>query len=282
MENTQNIIIELTVFFFFLHSLCFFPAFTILKGESKEYIMANNNQWQVYLRPNTLTKDNDKDCIADVHLNGATLTNEDVAQRIVSERSEYRKDTIINILNLRDNAVKAFIQECSSFRDGLVQITPRVSGVWENEASAFDPAVHKRTVDLVPTADLRNTLDAISVKVMGTTSAAARISAITDSATGLKDGTITIGDDIIIDGEKIKITDETDQNQGVFIVDATGTEHRVTRRLTVNKPSQIIARVPSSVPAGAVTVKIKTNYSGNKAPLSAIREISYGYECTAV
>ena len=85
-----------------------------------------------------------------------------------------------------------------------------------------------------------------------------------------------------IDGEKIKITDETDQNQGVFIVDATGTEHRVTRRLTVNKPSQIIARVPSSVPAGAVTVKIKTNYSGNKAPLSAIREISYGYECTAV
>ena len=244
--------------------------------------MANNNQWQVYLRPNTLTKDNDKDCIADVHLNGATLTNEDVAQRIVSERSEYRKDTIINILNLRDNAVKAFIQECSSFRDGLVQITPRVSGVWENEASAFDPAVHKRTVDLVPTADLRNTLDAISVKVMGTTSAAARISAITDSATGLKDGTITIGDDIIIDGEKIKITDETDQNQGVFIVDATGKEHRVTRRLTVNKPSQIIARVPSSVPAGAVTVKIKTNYSGNKAPLSAIREISYGYECTAV
>ena len=81
--------------------------------------MANNNQWQVYLRPNALTKDNDKDCIADVHLNGATLTNEDVAQRIVSERSEYRKDTIINILNLRDNAVKAFIQECSSFRDGL-------------------------------------------------------------------------------------------------------------------------------------------------------------------
>ncbi|WP_256484025.1 MULTISPECIES: hypothetical protein [unclassified Treponema] len=23
--------------------------------------------WEVYLRPNTLTKDNDRDCIADVH-----------------------------------------------------------------------------------------------------------------------------------------------------------------------------------------------------------------------
>ncbi|MBQ2294742.1 MAG: DUF4469 domain-containing protein, partial [Spirochaetales bacterium] len=172
--------------------------------------------------------------------------------------------------------------ECSSFRDGVVQITPRVSGVWENEASAFDPAVHKRTVDLVPTADLRSILDGIGVKVMGTTSAAARITAITDSATRLKDGTITIGDDIIIDGEKIKITDETDQNQGIFIVDATGTEHKVTRRLTVNKPSQIIARVPSTVPAGAVTVKIKTNYSGGGSTLATVREITYSYQCTAV
>ena len=240
-----------------------------------------NNQWQVYLRPNALTKDNDKDCIADVHLNGATLTNEDVAERIVNERSEYRKDTILNILNLRDNAVKAFIQECSSFRDGLVQITPRVSGVWENEAASFDPAVHKRTVDLVPTADLRSTLDGISVKVMGATSASARITAITDGATGLKDGTITIGDDIVIDGEKIKITDEADQAQGIFIVDSTGAEHRVTRRLTVNKPSQIIARVPSSVPAGAVTVKIRTNYSGG-ANLASVREITYNYACNAV
>lgn len=244
--------------------------------------MANNNQWQVYLRPNALTKDNDKDCIAHVHLNGATLTNEDVAERIIGERSEYRKDTILNILKLRDNTVKSFIQECSSFRDGLVQITPRISGVWENEASNFDPAVHKRTVDLVPTADLRNMLDGITVKVMGTSSASAKITAITDSATGLKDGTITIGDDIIIDGEKIKITDEADQSQGIFIVDSTGTEHRVTRRLTVNKPSHIIARVPSTVTAGAVTVKIRTNYSGSKNPLSAIREITYGYECTAI
>ena len=80
---------------------------------------------------------------------------------------------------------------------------------------------------------------------------------------------------------KIKITDETDQNQGVFIVDATGTEHRVTRRLTVNKPSQIIARVPSTVPAGAVTVKIKTNYSGG-ANLASIREITYNYACNAI
>ena len=177
---------KLTVFFFYILFAFFQPLLHIRKEEIKGVFTMANNQWQVYLRPNALTKDNDRDCIADVHLNGVTLTNEDIAERIVSERSEYRKDTILNILNLRDNAVKAFIQECSSFRDGVVQITPRVSGVWENEAASFDPAVHKRTVDLVPTADLRGILDGIGVKVMGTSSSSARITAITDSATGLK------------------------------------------------------------------------------------------------
>ena len=38
--------------------------------------------WEVYLRPNTLTKDNDRDCIADVHAHAATQRNEDIAEII--------------------------------------------------------------------------------------------------------------------------------------------------------------------------------------------------------
>ncbi|AGT44880.1 hypothetical protein TPE_2406 [Treponema pedis str. T A4] len=158
---------------------------------------------------------------------------------------------------MRDKAVKDLIQEGLSFMDGLVQISPRVSGVWETENTAYDEKVHKRTVDLIPTADLRTALDAIGVKVLGAKEQSARITAVTDTATGLKDGTLTIGDDIIIDGEKLKI-DETDSAQGVFFKAAGGTEYKTTRRLSVNNPSQIIARVPKEVPAGAVTLIVRT------------------------
>ena len=85
----------------------------------------------------------------------------------------------------------------------------------ETENSAYDEKVHKRTVDLVPAADLRTALEAVSVKVLGAKESSARIASVTDSATGLKDGTLTIGDDIIIEGEKLKI-DEKDSQQGVF------------------------------------------------------------------
>ncbi|MGI5174197.1 DUF4469 domain-containing protein [Treponema sp. OMZ 840] len=236
--------------------------------------------WEVYLRPNTLTKENDRDCIADVHAHAATQRNEDIAELITKERTEFRKETIINILNMRDKAVKDLIQEGISFMDGLVQISPRVSGVWATENAPYDEKIHKRTVDLIPTADLRTVLDAIGVKVMGAKEESARITAVTDTATGLNDGTLTIGDDIIIEGNKLKI-DETDAAQGVFFRLADGTEHKVTRRLSVNQPSQIIARVPATVPAGKVEVVVKTKFLKGKGTLKEMRTIVYGYPCTA-
>ena len=236
--------------------------------------------WEVYLRPNTLTKDNDRDCIADVHAHAATQRNEDIAEIITKERSEFRKETIMNILNMRDKAVKDLIEQGLSFMDGLVQISPRVSGVWETENSSYDEKIHKRTVDLIPTADLRTALDAIGVKVMGTKEESARITEITDTATGLKDGTLTIGDDIIIEGEKIKV-DEKDATQGVFFKAADGTEYKTERRLSVNLPSQIIARVPKEVPEGNVTVIVRTKFTGGASPLKTVREIIYDYSCEA-
>ena len=175
--------------------------------------------WEVYLRPNTLTKDNDRDCIADVYQHAETQRNADIADIIVKERTEFRPETIMNILTMRDKVVTQLLEEGLSVMDGVVQITPRVSGVWENEGAEYDEKIHKRTVDIVPTADLRDVLDAISVKVLGAKEATARITSITDTATGLKDGTITIGDDII-EGEKLKI-DESDSNQGVYFTRVT-------------------------------------------------------------
>ena len=236
--------------------------------------------WEVHLRPNTLTKDNDRDCIADVYQHAETQRNADIADIIVKERTEFRPETIMNILTMRDKVVTQLLEEGLSVMDGVVQITPRVSGVWETEGAEYDEKIHKRTVDIVPTADLRDVLDAISVKVLGAKEATARITSITDTATGLKDGTITIGDDIIIEGEKLKI-DEKDSEQGVFFIRSDNVEFKTTRRLSINKPSQIIARVPKNIGTGAVKVLIRTKYAGSGKALKEVRDIVFGYPCIA-
>ena len=236
--------------------------------------------WEVYLRPNTLTKDNDRDCIAVVHAHAPTQRNEDIAALITKERSEFRPETLLNILNMRDKAVLDFIQDGLSFMDGTVQISPRVSGIWETENAQYDEKLHKRTVDVVPTIELRNALDEISVKALGAKEEAARISAVTDTATGLKDGTLTIGDDILIEGDKLKVN-EADAEQGVFFVTEDGNEFKTERRLSVNKPSQLIARVPRTVPAGKVKVVVRTKYTHGGISLKELREIEFGYPCEA-
>ena len=104
--------------------------------------------WEVYLRPNTLTKDNDRDCIADVYQHAETQRNADIADIIVKERTEFRPETIMNILTMRDKVVTQLLEEGLSVMDGVVQITPRVSGVWETEGAEYDEKIHKRTVDI--------------------------------------------------------------------------------------------------------------------------------------
>lgn len=243
--------------------------------------MAKEHQWDVYLRPNGLTKDDENDCIADVLTRLQTRRNEDVANRILAAGSELRKETIVAVLNRRDEEVRDILLSGCSFMDGLVQISPRVAGVWANAGSPFDPAAHKRTVDLVPTAAFREALEGVGVRVLGTKASGAEITLITDTATGRTDGTLTIGDDISIEGSKIKV-DEADAAQGVFIVDSTGAEHKVTRRLSVNKPSQLIARVPADVPEGACTVVVRTKYTTGGIALKELREVSTSLSCTAV
>ena len=242
--------------------------------KTKKYV------WEVYLRPNTLTKDNGRDCIADVHSHAQTQRNEDIAALITKERSEFRAETILNILNMRDKAVLTLIQDGLSFMDGVVQISPRVSGVWENENSPYDEKIHKRTVDMIPTADFRNALESITVKVLGAKETTAKIASVTDTATGLTDGTLTIGDDVLLEGEKLKV-DEKDPLQGVFFVTEDGTEHKTERRLSLNKPTQILARVPQNLPEGKVRVVVRTKYTHGGIPLKELRDLVYGYPCTA-
>ena len=67
----------------------------------------------------------------------------------------------------------------------------------------------------------------------------------------------------------------------MFFVAADGKEHKTEHRLSVNKPSQLIARVPKTVPVGKVTVVVRTKFAGSGKALKELREIEVGYPCTA-
>jgi hypothetical protein len=230
--------------------------------------------WKVWLRLNLLTKDVDNDYIAEVSTVGNTCRNEDIARTIIEEGSEIKYDTLLSILNQRDRIERQMVLQGSSVQTGNVRLSPRVSGSWLGSNAKFDPDVHKKTLDTSLTADMREALEEVGIEILGVKDSGAFIGLVTDTSTGLADGIITANEDILIEGDKLKIMPEDEAGLGIFFVDNSGNAIPVTRRLTQNDPKKIIARVPA-LPVGEYTLRVVTRFSNSTQLLKESRIIEY-------
>ncbi len=232
--------------------------------------MATTKFWKVWLKPNLLTKDIDNDYIAEVSTSKQTLRNEDIAQRIVDEGSEIKYDTLLSIINQHDRIIREAVCDGYSVLTGVGQYSPRVTGSWLGKSANFDPSVNKLTLDMVLSKEMRDALSTVGVEVLGVKEGGgAAIGLVTDTLTEATDGTITPGEDILIEGAKIKIVGD-EELCGVYFVPRDAPEetiYKVDRRLTQNNPSSIIARVPATLQPGAYTLRVVTQYTNSGSTL---------------
>ncbi len=236
--------------------------------------MANEYYWKVWLRPNLLTKDDDNDYVAEVLTQKDTLRNENIANAIIKEGSEIKYDTLLSIIKQRDRIVREHLMLGYSVLTDVCQFTPRVTGKWDSETAKYDPAIHKLTLDIVPCDLTCDALSKVGIEVLGAKGEVSRIGKVTDTLTGLANGWITPNEDIQIDGDRIRING-SDSSVGIFFVAEDGkTATPVTRRLTQNDPSRIIARVPA-LTDGKYTLRIVTQFSKGATLLKAPRTIEY-------
>ena len=237
----------------------------------------NRNVWKLWIMPNRLTKDDETDGIADVSTVNDTATNEDIARRIVEMGSEYNYESILHIINRRDEIEREILLSGRSFMSKNMRHAPRVKGNWYGIKPTPDYSLHLATYDTVMTNDMRNGLRGVRYEILGSKVTSGIISLVIDTSTGLSDGTITPEDDIKILGDKIRVLDNgtNDPDVGVFFIAADGKRHNVTRRLTENNPSSVIARVPL-LPSGTYTLEIVTYFTPGAATLTASRAIVYG------
>lgn len=245
--------------------------------------MAKRFFWKIWLRLNTLTKNVDNDYIAEVSTVGNTLRNEDIAQIIVKERSELRYETILSILNERDAVERDALLNGSSVQSGNTHLAPRVLGNWIGANPVYDPKEHKITLDATLTVEMRKALEEVGVEMLGKKAdGGAIIGLVTDVLTGKTDGTISVGGDVIITGDKIKIAPTGEEGLGVFFVTENGTEIPLDHPMTENNPKKIICRLPLNVTDGIYTLKIVTRYTSGITTLKTPRTILYELPLTAV
>ena len=188
----------------------------------------------------------------------------------MDEGSEIKYDTLLSIINQHDRIIREAVCDGYSVLTGVGQYSPRVTGSWIGKSANFDPSVNKLTLDMVLSKEMRDALATVGVEVLGVKEGGgASIGLVTDTLTEATDGTITPGEDILIEGTKIKIAGDPDLC-GVYFIPRDAPEetiYKVERRLTQNNPSSIIARVPATLQPGAYTLRIVTQYTNSGSTL---------------
>ena len=231
--------------------------------------------WEFYLRDNPLTKDDMNDCVAEVKTGPKTLRSEDIAKEIKRRGSETEYETILSIVSQHNGIIEENLLNGQSVMTDLCQFTPRIPGAFPSSKAQFDPAVNKMTLDIVLSKRMREALKKVKAISLGAKPDVAGIDLVTDTASGLTDGSITANDDIRIDGSRIKVAGD-EAVVGVFFVTEDGSKtFKVSRRLTQNDPSRILARVPE-LADGNYILRIVTQYMHSSQLLKEARVVEYG------
>ena len=229
--------------------------------------------WEFTLRDNPLTKDNTEDCIAEVKSGPKTLRKEDIAKEIKRTGSELKLPTILSVTSQSNDIIMEALLNGDSVITDICQFIPRITGPFDSVDAPFDPTIHRLTFDVVFTKAMREGLKKVKTINLGAKESVARIGVVTDTLTGLIDGTITANEDIMISVDLIKIAGN-EAVVGIFFVAESGEAVKVTRRLTQNDPGKIIARVPA-LADGSYTLRIVTQYSTSKQLLKEPRTLEY-------
>ena len=210
------------------------------------------------LYDNALTE-KEGDCVARPRING-TLYNADIARRIVEKRTEYRPETIENILKMADDEKSIAIASGMSVVDGVGQYLVQIKGAFARATDPFDPKIHSLVVSYVSGKTLRKRLLETVVEANGAATVGPVIGGITDSSTGKDDGTFTPGMPIVVGGSNIKIVGSNEAN-GFYFIPAAQDGTTVKAAVIVhNNPSQLTVMVPANLPAGDYYISITTQY----------------------
>ena len=198
-----------------------------------------------------------------------TYHNTDIAADIVAERTEYRQETIENILAMADKKKVQAIANGKSLVDGVGQWLLNLSGPFEGESPRFDPEKHHVGVTFTPGKALLEAMKDITFNLnMATTGPV--INQVTDVRTQSVNGQITPGKNVIISGANILLKGD-DPSVGIYFTkDEADAQPVKVEFYSRSTNTEQIAEVPESLTDGqyylSVTTQIGSGYQLVKEP----------------
>lgn len=225
----------------------------------------------VDLYDNKLT-DKQNDYCGKVNITG-TVRNPNIAERIVKARTEYRYETIVNILDMSDEIKRNAIAEGKSVIDGVGQWILSISGLIDGEQLKFDPTKHKFSVTFTPGNKLLALLKNLSANFR-MAKIGPVVNSFLDSTTKSVNQVLTPNAPAVINGSNLIVKGD-DPSVGVyFIPDGVNQTPIKVNLIVTNTKSQIIIQVPN-LPDGQYMLSVTTQAGASYALVKDPRTYQY-------
>lgn len=205
---------------------------------------------------------------------GTTLYNNDIASRIIEKRTEYRPETITNILDLADKEKAAAVAEGNSVVDGMGQYMLNIGGAFDAVTDLFDPARHSLGITYNPGKVVRGMLADTAVKISKEASTGPVIGKTIDSKTNSLSDRITSGKILKIMGANLKIVGNEETTGVYFISDSNPATTYKSEMLVNNNPSAVDAEIPD-LPDGQYRLRIATQYTKGAKQTKTVRTAEF-------
>jgi len=224
---------------------------------------------------------------AELYDNVLTEDPNDFAARVVADKPLTSKD-VCNYAAQRggadisakamEHAVDLYLGEmtyllCNGFTvsTGVFSVRPKIKGVFNKATEQFNPEKHKISFDFSQGLKLRREIANVSVEITGVNKVTFFVDEVTDIESENVNDLLTPKHNLRISGSKVRIDGENAENGVYFINQETNERVKVSSKMPVNKPSELIVVIPA-LSAGSYKLEIVTQFSGTtKKPLKEPR-----------
>lgn len=209
---------------------------------------------------NPLTPD-PRNCRAQVVSSGPVTLSEAIDLAVKRGRRISRTDFLL-VSGVLFEVLTDLVAEGHTVITPLSRVRPSIKGAFDGEEAAFDAKKHDLGASHTSGALLLEKLAKAKVEKVRARSTLPHLSTYTDRESQTVNTEISPGGMAILAGERLKF-DTNDPEQGVFFVDAGGTETRASGFMD-GTAKHVIFCVPSGLPGGEYKLILRTRFYSRK------------------
>jgi len=225
----------------------------------------------VWLYKNNISKD--KNAYYGRIIPNKKLSNSDIAQRIIDDGSEFKFETLLNIINQSDKMKARYLAEGHPISSPFVDAQISLQGNFESKHNDFDPSQHKVICQFKPGKPLKDTLNQLSFDILGVANFSPHIDAISDINGENNINNVLPNSVMHIKGRLLKISGD-EPGLGVWFTNIKTQERIKVNQIISNYPKKLTIMVPN-LHAGQWQIELISQESRGSRKLKVPRLIRF-------